>query len=204
MVNLPKLNMPHLNIQKPANMWNQAVKSNTGVRYVRESPLIPQKCGYPIQLNQRTSGSPGIKLEDLESEPAVVTNKVSGGERMRYVATYNPYAMKGSTAALREQNRPLEAENAELARELGMPTNKPFKAPTEPYKPLLNPNARQSTRKEQEDALMNAELEKRSKAESEAATETFRDNERRASNPAGDPIWIQRTPGQGPRKDFIV
>lgn len=198
-----KINMPKLNLPKPPNAWNQAVKSNTGVRYVRESPLIPQKGGYPIQLNQRTPGGPGIRLEDLESEPAVVTNKVSGGERMRLVATYNPYMMKDAQTTLREQNRHLEAENEVIAKELGRPSNNAYKEPLDPYKPILNPKARQSNTNEQQEALLNAELEKRSKEEQERASETYISNERRASDPAGDPTFVLRGPQEGPKKYII-
>lgn len=43
-------------------------------------------------------------------------------------------------------------------------------------------------------------LEKRAKQEQELAMETFWDNERRGSDPSGNPTWVMRAPHQGPEK----
>lgn len=43
-------------------------------------------------------------------------------------------------------------------------------------------------------------LASRAKMEAELAMETFWDNEKRGSDPTGNPTWIIRTPSQGPEK----
>jgi hypothetical protein len=129
------------------------------MEYKMKSPLVPEEGGYPIQLNMPTSGGTGIKLEDLESEPTIVTKK--GGQGMRLVATYSPYLMKGSTSIIRAQNEPLEAENERIAISMASQWRGAIKQPATPYKPLLRNDAPDATEDEQAEALLNAELERR-------------------------------------------
>lgn len=197
-INLPKIPLPNV------NAWKQALDKPATQKYSRESPLIPQKGGYPIPLNMPTSGGTGIKLEDLESEPTIVTKKSGNSEAIRLVATYNPYLMRGATNTLREQNRPLEAENDAIAVSLASGWRGTIKQPVQPYKPLLKPNAIEPTEEELSTAISNTELEEKSKAEEKRAIETYISNERAASNPAGNPIWVLKTPGQGPRQDLSL
>jgi hypothetical protein len=161
--------------------------------YKRQSPLTPPKEGYPIILGQ------GMGMKDLEPELTIVHKK--GGE-MRYVETRNPYLSLGATQAIREQNLGKEAEIEKVAVDLEHQWNRPFKAPTTPYKPILNPDAKDATFDEQAEALSNAELERKSKEEEQNSFDTMMSNERTASDPSGDPLWIQRSPGQGPKKNF--
>lgn len=162
--------------------------------YKRQSPLTPPKEGYPIILGQ------GMAMKDLEPELTVVHKK--GGE-MRYVQTFNPYLSNGASAAIREQNLGKEAEIEKVAVDLEHQWNRPIKAPTTPYKPLLNPNAKDATFEEQAQALTNYELEKRSKEEDERASATLKQNEQRYADPSGPNLYIVRPPQQGPDKTFI-
>jgi len=197
---MPKINLPKIPLPK-VNAWKQALDRPVQNKYVRESPLIPQKGGYPIPLNMKTSGSDGIKLEDLESGPAMPAQTPQG---VRLVAHYNPYLMKGASQALREQNKPLDAENDAIAVSLASGWRGTIKQPIQPYKPLLKPNATEPTEEELSTAISNTELEEKSKAEEKRAFETYVTNERTASNPAGNPLWVLKTPGQGPRQDLSL
>lgn len=106
---------------------------------------MPPAEGFPIPLNQKTSGGKGISLEDLESEPAVVIHKTSGGQRTRLVATYNPFLMKGATDAIRRQNAGQEAEIELIAISMASQWRGRIKEPSEPEKPLLNPDAMEAS-----------------------------------------------------------
>jgi hypothetical protein len=73
-----------------------------------ESPLMPQKGGYPIILGQ------GIEAEDLEVEYIPFKD----GDKDRLIAVRNPYLMKGATKAIRALNNGRETELEEIAEQI--------------------------------------------------------------------------------------
>ncbi len=198
---MPKIKLPSMPLPK-VNAWKQELDKPAQNKYVRESPLIPQKGGYPIQLNQSTSGGTGIKLEDLESEPIRIIQNTPTGPQIRLIPSYSPFVMKGATEHMRKANANLDAENERIAVGLTSQWNGMLKLPQKPYAPLLKKNAPEVTEEELSTAVSNTELEEKSKEEEKKAFDTYVDNEKRASDPTGNPTWILRTSGQGPDKTF--
>ena len=80
-----------------------------------------------------------------------------------------------------------------------------IKLPSLSVRPLIKrgpPTSLQAKRNPEAKTPLNLETQSRSRQEQEIAMEAFNDNERRASDPTGNPTWIMRAPQRGRDRTF--